>query len=307
MSRPVLRLIAQAALSLLAVTIIVFALVRLTGDPLVVILPETASPEDYAYWRAELKLDEPLYVQYLSQMAGVLQGDFGISLRARGSSVGQLIADRLPATLELGLVSVLLTFVVGIPLGIYAAYRQGRQFDRFSRLFSALGQAAPTFWVGLILIMIFAVGLRALPAGGYGSDFAHIILPAVTIALPTAAGMVRLTRTSFLEVLDLDYVKFARIKGVSERSILWKHTLRNASLPVLTYGGVIAASIITGSVVVETVFAWPGLGQLMIQSIQSRDFPTIQAIVLVYSAIYIGINLAVDILYTVLNPRLRYG
>ena len=294
----------QAAISILAVTVLVFMIVRLTGDPVVLILPDTASEEDFVRLRAHYGLNEPLIVQYGMFLRQLASGDLGTSIRARGTPVARLISDRLPATLQLGIAALVIVIVVGVPAGVYAAYWRGGWLDRSVQFGAVVGQSAPQFWVGLILILVFAVQLRMVPAGGYGGP-TNFVLPAVTVALPGLAGITRLTRSSVLEVLHMDYIKFARIKGVPEPRVLWKHALRNAALSIITYGGVLTAGLITGSVVSETVFAWPGLGQLMISSIQARDFPAIQAIVLIYSLIYIGVNFLVDLLYVVVNPRLR--
>jgi peptide/nickel transport system permease protein len=285
------------------VSLLVFGMVRLTGNPVLELLPDSASPADVARLHAHLGLDRPLPEQYVIYVRQVLTGDFGTSL-ALHEPVKDAVSQRIGPTLRLSLAAIVLMLVVGIPAGIYAAYWQGGWFDRSARWLAALGQSAPQFWVGLLLVMLFAVRWKVLPAGGYGG-ITHLILPAFTVAVVSMAGILRLVRSSMLEVLTAEYVKFLRAKGVSERRILWKHALRNASLPVLTFAGVLIAGLLTGSVVAETVFVWPGLGQLTYQSIQSRDFPVIQAAVLFFSAIYIAVNFAVDIAYVLLNPRLR--
>ncbi|MGH7861297.1 MAG: ABC transporter permease [Candidatus Dormibacteraceae bacterium] len=303
MGRAITERLVHTVLSLIAVTILAFGIVRLTGDPVLAILPVDATKQDITRVRAELGLDQPIYVQYGRYMVQLAHGDLGISYLTR-TPVIDVIAQRLPATLQLGGAALLLVFGVGIPLGLYAAYWQGGWLDRSVGFGAVLGQSAPQFWVGLLLILVFAVHFRLVPAGGYGG-FLFFILPAFTMALASFAGITRLTRSSTIEVMAADYVRFLRVKGLSDQVILWKHALRNAALPVLTLGGVVTADLVTGSVVTETVFAWPGIGQLIINSIHARDFPVIQAVVLVFAVVYLGINLVVDITYIILNPRLR--
>jgi peptide/nickel transport system permease protein len=301
--RLVLVRVSHAVSSLLLLTVLIFVATRLTGDPTNVLLPDTATPEDFARVRAQLGLDQPLVVQYFTFLGDLAHGDLGDSFTFR-TPVVKLIAARAPYTVALGLSALALVLLIGIPLGIYAAYWRGGAVDGLARGVAIVGQAAPPFWVGLILIWIVAVQLRWLPAGGYAGP-ANLIMPAITVAAGAMAGLTRLLRSSTIEVLDTDYVKFLRLQGESERSILWKHGLRNAGLTALTFTGILMASLLTGSVVVEAVFGWPGLGQLMAQSIESRDFPVIQAVVIVFALIYIIVNLLVDLLAAVVNPRLR--
>jgi peptide/nickel transport system permease protein len=283
--------------------LVAFGLVRLTGDPIFVYLPADATPADEARLRVQLGLDQPVDVQYLRYLEKLSHGDLGISFQTR-TPVDQLVSQRLPATLVLSGTALLIVIGFGIPLGMYAAYWQGSAFDKFARFIAVLGQSAPQFWVGLILILVVAVRMGLLPAGGY-DGVEYIFLPAITIAWASMAGVTRLMRSSMLEVLGSDYIKFGRMKGLPEQQLLWKHALRNAALPVLTLGGLMTADLVTGTVVVETVFAWPGLGQLTITSIAARDFPIMQAAILLFCGIYIAMNLVVDLLYAVLNPRLR--
>jgi len=307
MIRYILERLLQAVVSLIAVTIVVFTMVNLTGDPALVLLPEDATAEQVAMVRHELGLDQPLVVRYLNYLGGLLQGDLGTSIRGLAAvPVGQLIAERLPATLELGAAAVLLTFLIGVPLGVYAAYWKDSPLDVAARVFAVLGQSAPPFWVGIILIIIFSIHLGWLPAGGRGGIL-HLVLPATTMALASIAGVTRLIRSNLLETLDTDYIRFCRIKGQSETNVTWKHGLRNAGVPVLTFSAVITASLITGSVITETIFTWPGLGKLLIDSIGFRDLPVIQGCILVFAAVYIFLNFAVDLLYAYLNPKVRVG
>ena len=257
----------------------------------------------YDQVRTELGLDRPLIVQYFSYLGDLLHGDLGVSFQSQ-LSVSEMIANRLPATLELGGAALLVTFVVGIPLGLYAGYRRGSVVDRIASLLAVLGQAAPTFWIGILAVLVLAVHLGVLPAGGRGG-ISHLILPAVTMAWASIAGVTRLMRSSVLETLESDYIRLCRVKGMSESRVLWKHALRNAALPVLTFGGVVTAGMMTGSVVTEAVFVWPGIGRLLLDAIGSRDFPVVQGVVLVLAGVYIVVNVVVDIFYAYLNPRLR--
>jgi peptide/nickel transport system permease protein len=233
----------------------------------------------------------------------LVRGDLGEAVRLK-ASVSELIVARLPATAQLGLAGLAMSLLVGIPLGVYSAYYRGRIFDRLARFISTIGMSAPSFWVGLLLVLVFAVNLRLVPAGGFGKP-ENLILPAIAVSIVPIAGLTRLLRSSMIEVLGSDYVKFLRIKGVSETEILWKHALRNAGMTTLTFVGVLTAGLLTGSLVTELVFTWPGIGLLVANSIEGRDFTVVQGVVVLFSVVYIIINLMVDILYTVLNPRLR--
>ena len=303
MVRLVLDRLLHTLLSLFAVTLLTFALVRLTGDPVLAILPMDASQQDYLKLRAQLGLDQPVAFQYVSYLRQLIVGNLGYSYTTR-EPVTAIIAERFPVTLYLGIAALMIVFGVGVPVGLYSAYWQGGWLDRVGKFTAVVGQSVPQFWLGLILILVFAVRLGWLPAGGYGG-LGYLTLPAITMAWTATAGIMRLMRSSTLEVLNSDYIRFSRIKGVPERAVLWKHALRNAALPVLTLGGVVTADLITGSIVTETVFAWPGLGQLIINSIHSRDFPVIQGLVLTFCAIFIATNLMVDLVYVSMSPRLH--
>jgi len=281
----------------------VFLMLRATGDPINFLLPPEASPEQRAFARQQMGLDQPVPVQFAIYVSSVLQGDLGISFRAR-IPVTEVILQRVPNTLTMAGAALALTVLIGVPLGIYAAYARGTWMDRSARGVAALGQSVPPFWLGFLLILLFAITFRVLPAGGFGEP-EHLILPTVTLAFAPIAGLTRLLRSSMIEELGSDYVLFHRMKGLPDRVILWKHALRNAGLTTLSFLGILTAGLITGSVLVETIFVWPGLGRLMVESIGFRDFNVVQGVVLVFSATYIGINLLVDLLYIVLNPRLR--
>jgi peptide/nickel transport system permease protein len=305
MAARILTRLGHALLSILLLTIVVFSMVRLTGDPTSLLLPDTATQADYDRLAARLRLDQPLPVQYVLYLGQVVRGDLGDAIRLK-APVTDLIFARLPATLQLAGAGLGLTLLIGIPLGVYSAYMRGSKFDRIVRLFSAFGMSAPSFWVGLLLALIFAVNLRLLPAGGYGKA-TNLILPAIAVSIVPIAGLTRLLRSSMIDVLSSDYIKFLRIKGVPESEILWKHALRNAGLTTLTFVGVLTAGLLTGSLVTELVFTWPGIGLLVANSIDGRDFTVVQGVVLFFSVIYIVVNLLVDVLQTVLNPKLRWS
>jgi peptide/nickel transport system permease protein len=294
----------QTALSMLVVISIVFVLTRLSGNPVHLLLDVNASERDQAILMRHLGLDQPLPVQYGIYVKNIFLGDFGNSVLTR-RPVAEHIWERLPATVELGFVAMFLSVLIGVPLGMYSAVRRGKPLDSGARVFAVLGQSMPAFWLGLMLILLFAVVLGVLPAGGRGG-FLHLILPAFTLGYFTSAAILRLTRSAMLEVLGSDYIKFARLKGLPEQVVLWKHGLKNALLPVITFAVMLFVQFLGGAVVTETVFAWPGLGRLVLESITTRDYPIVQAGVLVLSALYLTGNLLVDLLYSYLNPRIRH-
>ena len=304
MGRYLIGRMLQTVLSMLAVISIVFVLTRLSGNPVHLLLDVSASERDQEVLTRHLGLDRPLPVQYVLYVRNLALGDFGHSILSR-RPVTQHIRERLPATVELGVTAMLLSVVIGVPLGMYSAVRRGGALDRAARVFAVLGQSMPTFWLGLMLILFFGVVLGVLPAGGRGG-LLHLILPAFTLGYFTSAAILRLTRSAMLEVLDSDYIKFARLKGLPEPVVLWKHGLRNALLPVVTFAVLLFVQFLGGAVVTETVFAWPGLGRLILESITTRDYPIVQAGVLVLSALYLTGNLFVDLLYSYLNPRIRH-
>jgi peptide/nickel transport system permease protein len=291
--------------SLLVVSLVVFALVRLSGDPIQIMAPPEASDADIAAMRAYLGLDRPWPVQYWTFISHAVQGDFGTSVRFRRPAM-ELIAERYLATLELGGLAVLIVVAVALPVGVYAAVRRGTPLDYLARGFAALGQAVPPFWLGLLLVLVFGVLLHLLPTSGRGTPL-HVILPGITLGWFAVAGLMRLTRSAMLDVLGSEYVKLARIKGLPERRVIWKHAFKNAALPVVTFAALLFVALLNGSIITETVFSWPGLGLLVIEAVDSRDYPIVQAVVMCLSAMYIGVNLVVDILYAYLNPKIRYS
>lgn len=288
---------------MLLLTLLIFGVVRLTGDPTFALLPDDATPAQREQMRVQLGLDEPVFTQFAIFVSRTVQGDLGTSFRFR-IPVSELIEQRFPKTAILAGAALLIVLLVGIPLGVYAAYRRGTWIDRVARVVAVFGQSAPSFWIGLLLIYVVAIRLDWLPPGGFGG-IDHVLLPAITVAWAGVAGLTRLLRSSMIEVLETDYVKFLRLKGLPEPRVLWIHGLRNAGLTAMTFTGVLTASLLTGSIVAETVFVWPGMGLLISESITGRDFAVVQGVVLVISALYILVNLIVDLLYAVLNPRLR--
>jgi peptide/nickel transport system permease protein len=305
MQRYIVGRLVQAVVSMFVVSMVVFALVRLSGDPIQIMAPPEASQKDIAAMRAHLGLDRPWPVQYWWFITRALQGDFGQSVRFRRPAL-DLILERYGATLELGSLAVLIVSVVALPVGVYAAVRRGSKLDYAARAFAALGQAVPPFWLGLLLVLVFGVLLHLLPTSGRGTPL-HIILPGITLGWFAVAGLMRLTRSAMLDVLGSEYVKLARIKGLPERQVIWKHAFKNAALPVVTFAALVFVALLNGSIIIETVFGWPGLGLLVIEAVDSRDYPIVQAVVLFLSAMYIGVNLIVDILYAYLNPKIRYS
>lgn len=306
MRRYLLGRFVQSVASLLAVITIVFVLGRLTGNPVDLLLDDYATPEQRARVTAELGLDQPWTVQYVTYLSRLAQGDFGRSIRSNRPAMGEVL-ERVPATLQLGLASMALTLILAPLVGVYAAVHRGTAFDTVARLAAILGHSVPAFWLGIVFIWVFAVNLRILPTSGQGG-LQHMVLPAITLAWYTMTGIMRLTRSSMLEVLGSEYVKFARLKGLSEPVVIWKHAFKNAALPVVTFAGIVFVSaFLAGSIVVETVFAWPGVGRLVFDAVSSRDYPLVQAAVIFIACLYISANFAVDILYAYLNPRIRYS
>jgi peptide/nickel transport system permease protein len=295
----------QSLLAILVMSLIVFGLARLSGNPLDVMLPIEALPEDYERLEKHWGLDKPVATQYVIFITKALQGDFGQSLKYSGKSAMDLVAERLPATLELAGVALLVSVILALPIGVLAAVAKGSNWDTAAKIVALLGQSLPAFWLGIVLMWIFAVMLPWLPSSGRGG-LQHLILPAITLGWFQVAVIMRLVRSSMLEVLDSEFVKLARVKGIPEWKVVWKHCLRNASIAPLTVFAIIAGSLLTGSVVTETVFTWPGVGLLVVDAVRSRDFQVVQAVVIMFAGIFILCNLLVDIAYAYLDPRIRY-
>jgi peptide/nickel transport system permease protein len=287
-----------------AATLIVFVLIRLTGDPAALLAPPSSTQEDIDLLRHQLGLDRPLVWQYLDYLGSLARFDLGLSIRFNRPAL-ELIVERIPATAELAGAAILLALVIAVPLGVLAAVRQGTAVDALARTLALLGQSIPVYWSGIMAIIVFAVILRWVPVSGR-EGLGSLVLPAATVALYLAAGLMRLIRSSMLEVLGQDYIRTARSKGLGEATVIVGHALRNALLPVTTMIGLQFGILLSGAVIVETVFAWPGLGQLSIQAVFARDFPLVQAIVLVSALFLVLINLLVDIAYIFIDPRIRY-
>ena len=305
MQRFIILRILQGLLAVFVISLIVFALSRVAGDPLAAILDDEAGKEQIELLRESWGLNEPLHIQYFTYMRRLLTGDLGVSFKW-DRPVVELIAERLPATVQLSSFALLITGLIAFPIGVMSAVKKDSLFDTGGKMFAILGQSAPTFAVGLILMWIFAVQLGWLPTSGKGG-ISHMLLPGFALGYYNVAAIMRLTRSSMLDVLDTEYVKLARIKGKPERKIIWKHCFRNALIVPLTYFSLIFAVVITGSVVIETVFAWPGLGLMVIEAINSKDHITVQAVVMLFALLYVGINIITDITYAYVDPRIRYG
>ena len=294
----------QTLVALFAITLIVFGLTHLTGSPVDALLPDDASQEQIESLIRHWGLDRPLHEQYFAFLGNALQGDLGVSLKWRGYTAMEVVLQRLPATLKLGGLSVLISILAAIPLGVIAARHRGTMVDKSANVIALLGQSLPQFWLGIMLIWIFAVGLGWFPTSGQGG-LEHMILPAFAMASFQIAALTRLTRSAMLDTLRSEYIKLARLKGVSEHKIIWKHALRNAAIVPLTYFGLLSGSLLTGSVVIESVFAWPGTGLLSIEAIRGRDYPVVQAVVILFAVVFLAINYIVDALYALVDPRIR--
>jgi ABC-type dipeptide/oligopeptide/nickel transport system permease component len=297
------RRLLQSLLVLLGVSFVVFFILFLTGDPALVLLPPDASAEDVQRFREAMGFNDPFLVQYGRFLAGALRGDFGQSIR-HGEPAFGLVVERLPATFELAGAALLIALCLAIPAGIVSAVRRNTPVDYTSTVVALLGQSMPTFWLGIMLILLFSVQLNLLPSSGRGT-LAHLILPAVTLGLFTTARITRLTRSGMLEVLNQDYIRTARAKGVSDRPVVWKHAFKNAAIPIVTIVGIELGTLLGGSVITETIFAWPGVGRLSVQAIYNRDYPVVQAAVFLLASTFVLVNLVVDVLYTYLDPRIR--
>jgi peptide/nickel transport system permease protein len=306
MQRYIITRLGHACLALIAISIIVFALTRLSGNPIDVLLPEEAEPEDIQRVKEVWGLDKPLHVQYLVYLGNIATGNLGESIKWPGRGAAELIASRLPATLQLASFALVVAGIIALPIGVMVAVKKDTGIDYAGKVVALLGQSLPSFWLGIVLMWIFAVMLGWVPTSGR-SGITSFILPAVALGYFQVAAIMRLTRSSMLEVLDTEYVKLARIKGIPERKVIWKHSLRNAAIAPLTYFGLILGGFMTGSVVIETVFAWPGVGLLAIDALRSRDFQIVQSVVLFFAGIYIICNLLVDVLYAYIDPRIRYN
>ena len=317
----ILRRLIQAVMVMVAVAFIAFMLFQYVGDPVVFLLGQDATPEQIRSLRADLGLDKPFFVQFWHFLMNAAQGEFGLSLR-QGAKVSRLMAERFPATLELALVAAALALVVGVPMGVYAALKRGTFISQAFMTLSLLGVSLPTFLIGILLILVFAVMLGWFPSFGRGEvvhigwwtsglltakGWHHITLPAVTLAIFQLTLIMRLVRAEMLEVLRTDYIKFARARGLSNRAIHFGHALKNTLVPVMTITGLQLGGLIAFAIITETVFQWPGMGLLFIQAVTFADIPVMAAYLCLIALIFVVINLVVDLLYFVVDPRLRVG
>jgi len=293
----------NALISIVGASLIIFVISRLSGDPVALMLPMDAPQSAVTALRQELGLDRPMWEQYLLFLWRAVQGDFGMSYRWQMPALS-LVFERLPATIALASAAFAFSLMLAIPLGVLSAVYRGSWIDQIGRIIAMLGQAVPPFWVGLILILVFAVGLQWLPAFGAGG-VQHVILPAIALGWYPVAAQTRIIRSGMLEVLDSDYIRMGRAVGTPERLLIWKYAFRNALLPLVTIMGVYFASMLSGAFVVETVFAWPGLGRTVVEAVFSRDYPVVQAGVLVTSILFVLSNFLVDLSYGLIDPRIR--
>ena len=305
MQKYLLRRLLLAIVTLLSVSVIIFILSRVSGDPRHIYLDDYSTQEDWDRMGELLGLDKPYYQQYALFIKDAVRLDFGISVKEK-RPVTEIIIERAPATLLLGGTAFALSLLIGVPLGIMSAVTRGKFLDQFGKLVALIGQSAPPFWLGIMLMFFFAVWLRWTPP--YGNEkWNSIILPAVTLGWYYAAANLRLVRSAMLDVLDSEYIKLARAKGVTSTSVILKHGLRNALIPPLTLAGVTLGALVTGSLVVETVFAWPGLGRLAIEALFSFDYPLLQGVVITFTLMYVTAAFVVDILYAYVDPRIRFA
>lgn len=304
MTTYIIRRILQAFLVLLGAVTFTFFMTRATGDPAKLMLSEEANQEAIDNFRVQHGLDQPLYIQYGRYILQVVSGDLGTSIR-QTEPVSKLVFERLPSTLKLTLISLLISILMSFPLGIFIALHRNSIWDLLGTSLALFGQATPSFWTGLMLILIFGVWLRVLPISG-SDTWKHLVLPSITLSFFVTGRLTRLIRSGMLEVMGTEYIRTARAKGLQERTIIWIHALKNASTAVVTMLGLEFATLLGGALIIETVFALPGIGRLVINAVGQRDFPIVQGVVLISAAIFVIVNLIVDLLYSVLDPRITY-
>lgn len=306
MQRYIIVRLGQAVLALWVVSIVVFGLGRVTGDPVDVLLPLDATFQEREELRVQLGFDKPIYTQYVNFMGNSFKGEFGESIKWRGHSAMGMVVDRFPATLLLAFFAISIAVAVSVPIGVLSAVKKDTIFDFAGKIIALMGQSFPPFWLGLIMMWIFAVELDLVPTSGR-KGFTSYILPAISIGWFLVAALMRLVRSSMLEAMDSEFITLARVKGLRESRVIWKHALRNAAIAPLTYFGIIFGGLLVGSVSIETVYAWPGVGLLAFEAVLARDFPVMQAVVIAFAGIYVITNLIIDILYAYLDPRIRYS
>lgn len=300
----VLERLIQALLTILLLSAIVFGLARLTGDPVNLMAPMEASPEDIANIRASLGLDRSLPVQYWHFAANALQGDFGRSIKWDRPAL-EMLLERFPATIVLSVTSMAFGLLLALPVGIWSAVKRDTWFDQVGKIIALAGQSMPTFWFGILLILFFSLYIPLFPTSGYGLGI-HLVLPTVTLGTFVAASIMRVTRSAMIDALEMDHIRTARSKGVPEWRVVLVHALKNGAIPILTITALQAATILRGAVVTETVFSWPGIGKIAIDAVYARDFPLVQAAVMLMGVVFLAVNLAVDLIYLRLDPRISY-
>ena len=301
-----IKRLAYSVLVLLVASMVAFFILRLIpGDPARIMLGDSASPEQLAEYRSSMGLDKPILVQYGMFIGRVLRGDFGVSTYYNKSCI-DLISSRMPATIQLTCFATLVSLVTSIPIGLLASKKKGGFFDIFGMFIAVMGNALSPVWLGVLLILVFGVTLKVLPVQGYGS-FANIILPGVTLGMSMTAAVVRQLRSSMFDILSEDYITATYVRGLKKFTVFTKFALKNAMLPVITIIGLNIANMLAGSVITESVFGWPGIGNLMMKSVSLRDYPLVQAILLISSSLFVLVNLAVDIVYTLVDPRMKLG
>lgn len=302
---PIAKRLLHGLISILGASVIIFLISRLSGDPLALLLPADAPPQVIEQTRQHLGLDQPLVAQYLVFLRNAVTGDFGKSYRWQEPAL-DLILERLPATVELALAALAFSIAMAVPFGVLSAVYRGSWFDRFAKVFAMAGQAMPNFWVGLLLILFFAVQLNWLPAFGRES-WSSLVLPAIALGWYPVAAQTRVVRSAMLDVLDSDYIRMGRAMGLPERVLIWKYALRNAAIPLVTILGVYFAAMLGGAFVVEVIFAWPGVGRTVVEAVFARDFPVVQAGVMLTSVLFVLSNLLVDLSYGLIDPRIRHA
>jgi peptide/nickel transport system permease protein len=304
MKRYIIKRLWLGLLTLIGVSMIIFIAVRLSGDPVLLLVAPDATDQEIEQMKVELGLDKPVPVQYVIFMKNSLKGDFGRSTRYRRPAL-ELVLDRLPATIQLALLAFMVSITLGITIGVTSVTKSGSWFDFLGKAFAMMGQAMPEFWIGIMAMLVFSVQLGWLPTSGRGG-IEHLILPSSTLGWFSAAAIMRLTRSSMLQVMGSEYIKTARLKGNPERIVVWRHALRNALIPIVAMGGMQLGRLLGGAVIVETIFGWPGLGQLILEAISTRDYSVVQTGVFITSTIFILLNLTVDLTYGIIDPRIRY-
>lgn len=305
MQRYFLSKLGQSVILVFGVLLLVFGMVRVTGDPATLMMSREASPDDLEAFRERMGFNDPMIVQFGRFMSGAVVGDFGDSLHFKTPAM-PMVLERLPATLQLALTALILAVVVGLPLGLIGGFNPGSFLDGIARILALLGQSIPNFWLALIMISFFAVGLGWFPSFGR-DELKSVIMPAFVLGLPVMGQIVRLTRSSVLEIRGEDYIRTARSKGLERNTIYFKHVFRNVAIPLVSVIGIQFGYLLGGSIYIEAIFAWPGMGQLLEQSIGWRDFPLVQAIAVFTAVVVLGLNLLTDMAYAVIDPRIRYG